>query len=123
MEKGMLTKREEELLRTLLVQRGITTYQLFEVTQEGKQLPGSTFPLEIESMSGYVITPTNVYVFWLDWVDGHYTLGEEDGTWREVATETIGRDKDRVIQIQQQMRPPLSCARRSRESNEKNEMP
>src|SRR5260370_34901501 len=103
MEKGMLTKREEEVLRTLLVQRGITTYQLFEVTQEGKQLPGSTFPLEIESMSGYVIMPTNVYVFWLDWVDGHYTLGEEDGTWREVATETLWRDKDRAIQIQQKL--------------------
>src|SRR5260370_34865444 len=104
MEKGMLTKREEEVLRTLLVQRGITTYQLFEVTQEGKQLPGSTFPLEIESMSGYVIMPTNVYVFWLDWVDGHYTLGEEDGTWREVATQTLGRSKERGVKNKHKLR-------------------
>ncbi len=71
------------------------------MTQEGKQLPGSTFPWEIESMSGYVVTPTNVYRFWLDWFEGHYTLGEEDGIWREMAIELLGRDTDEVIQIQQ----------------------
>lgn len=76
----MLSKREEEVIRTLLAERGITTtYQLFEITKEGKQVPGSTYPLEIESMSGYVITPEKVYLFWLDWGEGHYTLGEEMG--------------------------------------------
>ena len=104
MKKGMLTQREEELMQALLAQRGITTYQLFDVTQEGKQLPGSTFPWEIESKSGYVVTPTNVYHFWLDWFEGHYTLGEEDGIWREIAIEVPGRDKNEVLQIQQQLR-------------------
>lgn len=110
MDKGMLTKREEEVLQTLLVQRGITKYRLFEVTQEGKHLPGSTFPWEIESMSGYVIAPTNVYYFWLDWVDGHYTLGEEDGIWKEKAIEELGCYKDRIIQVQQQLRKEEASA-------------
>ena len=104
MKKGMLTQREEEVLETLLAQRGITKYRLFEVTQEGKHLPGSAFPLEIESMSGYVITPTKVYVFWLDWVEGHYTLGEEDGIWKEMAIEELGYDKDRILQVQRQLK-------------------
>ena len=38
MKKGMLTQREEELMQALLAHRGITAYQLFDVTQEGKQL-------------------------------------------------------------------------------------
>ena len=104
MDKGMLTQREEEVLRMLLMQKGITEYRLFEVTQEGKQLSGSTFPLEIESMSGYVITPTKVYSFWLDWIDGHYSLGEEDSIWREEIVEALGRYKDRIMQIQQELR-------------------
>lgn len=104
MDKGMLTQHEEEVLRTLLAQKGITKYQLFEVTQEGKQLPGSTFPLEIESMSGYVVTPTKVYSFWLDWVDGHYTLGEEDGIWREKIVEGLGSYKDSILRMQQELR-------------------
>jgi len=49
-------------------------------------------------MSGYVITPTNVYRFWLDWIDEHYTLGEDDGIWREIAIETLGRNKDGKMQ-------------------------
>jgi len=35
MKKGMLTQREEELMQALLAHRGITAYQLFDVTQEG----------------------------------------------------------------------------------------
>ena len=104
MEKGMPSKREEEVIRTLLAGRGITTYQLFEVTNEGKQLPGSTYPLEIESMSGYVITPEKVYLFWLDWVDDHYTLGEENGIWKEIAVDDLGRDKEKAVQILRQLR-------------------
>lgn len=71
MEKGILTPKEEEVLRTLLAQKGITRYELDELMNEGASLPGSSYPLEIESMSGTVITPTAIYDFWLDWVDMH----------------------------------------------------
>lgn len=102
MEKDIPTQREREVLRTLLAQKGITRYELYELTNEGKSLPGSSYPLEIESMSGMVITPSEVYNFWLDWVDGHYTLGEEDGIWRERHIEELF-NRDRIKQIQQQL--------------------
>ena len=104
MLKGVLTEREKEVLHTLLSQRGITRYQLLHVCAEGTNLPGDTYPLEIESMSGEVITPTAVYRFWLDWVDGHYTLGEEDGIWKELSSEELGRDRNTIVQLQQQLR-------------------
>ncbi len=104
MHGGMFTPQEEELLRTLLAQKGITRYQLFETVGEGKQLPGSTYPSEIESISGFVITPTNIYYFWFDWFDEHYTLGEEEGYWEEYPLEEMGQYKARAMQIQQQLR-------------------
>lgn len=104
MRAGRLTKKEEEVLRDLLLERGITHYQLFELSNEGKSLPGSTFPDEVESISGWVITPEKVHTFWLDWVDGHYTLGEEDGGWHEVDYEKLGSDRIKMIQIQQLLR-------------------
>lgn len=104
MQKGDLTEKETELLHTLLTERGITVYQIFDITKEGKNLPGSSYPLEIESMSGTVITPSKIYDFWLDWIDGHYTLGEEDGFWRERHIEKLGDDKDKILQLQQQLK-------------------
>ena len=104
MRGSTLTAREGELLHTLLVQRGITKYQVIEEIGEGKSLPGSTYPCEIESISGMVIAPEKVYAFWLDWIDGHYTLGEEEGIWKELRIEELGRDRDRVMKIQHQLR-------------------
>lgn len=103
MLKGVLTEREKEVLHILLSQRGITKYRLFDVCAEGTSLPGSTYPLEIESMSGEVITPTAVYGFWLDWIDGHYTLGEEDGLW-EIRNLEEFSDREKIEQIQQDLR-------------------
>jgi hypothetical protein len=102
MLKGLLTEREKEVLRTLLSQRGITRYSLFDVCAEGTSLPGSTYPLEIESMSGKVITSKEVYSFWLDWIDDHYTLGEEDGFWKRCNVEEL-YDGTQIRQIQQQL--------------------
>jgi|SRR5579883_244389 hypothetical protein len=99
MEKGIPTPKEKKVLRALLAQKGITRYELYELTNEGTSLPGSRYPLEIESMSGTVVTPSEVYDFWFDWIDGHYTLGEEDGIWRRRNIEELG-DKDRIRQIQ-----------------------
>ena len=103
MQKGILTEKEKEVLHTLLLERGIIIYCLFDVTNEGINLPGSTYPCEIESMSGTIITPSKIYDFWLDWFDGHYTLGEEEGIWKEMNIEEFGWNKDRIIQIQQQL--------------------
>lgn len=36
---------------------------------------------EIEDCSGTVITLTSVYGFWLSWVHGRHTLGEESSYW------------------------------------------
>jgi hypothetical protein len=102
MQRGIPTQREKEVLQTLLARKGITEYELDELVGEGTNLPGGTYPLEIESMSGTVITPSEVYDFWLDWVDGHYTLGEENGIWRRRIVEELP-DKDRIRQIQQQL--------------------
>jgi hypothetical protein len=77
---------------------------LFETVGEGKQLPGSTYPSEIESISGSVITPTTIYDFWFDWFDDHYTLGEEKGYWEECPLDGLGPYKVRAMQIQQQLR-------------------
>jgi hypothetical protein len=102
MNKGLLTEREKEVVHSLLAERGINKYQLFDVCNEGTNLPGGTYPLEIESLSGTVITPTDVYSFWLDWVDGKYTLGEEDGFWHVRNIEDL-YDRAKIVQIQQQL--------------------
>jgi hypothetical protein len=75
-----LEPKEAEVIRQLTACHNIHVYEV-EAISEGKQLPGGTFPGELQSMSGYIITPTTVYNFWFDWVDGHYSLGEEDGNW------------------------------------------
>jgi hypothetical protein len=104
MHGGMPSRREAEIIHSLLVQKGITRYQLFEMVEEGNLYPGSTYPGEIESISGSVITPTAIYDFWFDWVDEHFSLGEEDGTWRERRLEDLGQERDTILQIQQQLR-------------------
>jgi hypothetical protein len=84
MNEGELTTREVQLMRRLLA--------------EGKTLPGSTYPGEIESMSGYIVTTNASYLFWLDWDQGSYTLGE-----REVALDQLGGDKEKIVRIQRQL--------------------
>lgn len=103
MEKGKLTQKEEQIIRDLLAERGITKYQLFELIGEGKNLPGSTYAWEIESLSGYVITPTSVYTFWLDWENEQYSLGEPQGLWKKLNITEIGKDADRIVKIQRNL--------------------
>jgi len=51
------------ILRRLLRAHGIERFALFLVQQEGKALPGG-----VESLSGFVLTPSGeVYGFFLDW--------------------------------------------------------
>jgi hypothetical protein len=104
MRGGRPSRREAEIIHSLLVQKGITSYQLFEMVEEGNLYPGSTYPDEIESISGRVITPTAIYDFWFDWDDEHFSLGEEEGYWEELPLEDLGQDRDKILQIQQQLR-------------------
>ena len=98
MNEGKLTTREAELIRRLLTEHGITQYAIVDTEAEGKTLPGSTYPGEIESMSGYIVTTNTTYLFWLDWDQGSYTLGE-----REVALDQSGGDKEKIVRIQRQL--------------------
>ena len=93
------------IIRELLARHEISTYEI-EAIPEGDELPGSTYPGELKSMSGYVTTPSTVYEFWFDWQDGHYTLGEEDGSWQEVKDQTE-REVRITREIQQRLREKL----------------
>lgn len=98
-----ISQKAREIIRGLLARHGITTYEI-EAIPEGKELPGSTYPGELKSMSGYIITPTAIYEFWFDWEDGHYTLGEEDGCWQEITQEENDRDAQITRAIQKRLR-------------------
>ena len=106
MKGGALTAREAEIIDQLLAERGITTYEIVQPTGEGKELPWSTFAWEIESLSGTIVTETTVYGFWLDWINGTYTLGEPKGYWFEVPVEEM-LDPDDVLEAQHRLREKL----------------
>lgn len=97
---GKLTTREKEIIHRLLVERGIADYQVIDVTNEGRELPGSIYDDEIELLSGVIATPKKAYMFWLDWVDEHYTLGEKTGFWRELPPNEWGMYNDRIRSAQ-----------------------
>lgn len=82
-----ISPKAQAIIRELLARHGISVYDIAAIP-EGQELPGSSYLGELESMSGYITTPTSVYEFWFDWEDGHYSLGEEDGSWQEVTDET-----------------------------------
>jgi hypothetical protein len=105
MRKMYISPKAHAIIQELLARHGISVYEI-EAIPEGKELPGSSYPGELKSMSGYVTTPTRVYEFWFDWEDDHYTLGEEDGSWQEVVDET--EDEAQVTrEIQRRLREQL----------------
>lgn len=103
MEFGKLTRREQEIVHHVLLEYGITDYEILNPLSEGHDLPGSTYEGEIEWISGTIVTPITAYSFWLDWIDGHYTLGKEQGFWREIDLEEDA-DAEAIIALQQQLR-------------------
>lgn len=96
-----INEKEASIFRELLSHHGINTY-VVEAIPEGYDLPGGSYPGEIHSMSGIIITPTSAYDFWLDWENGAYTLGEEDGYWEELSEADLGSDLNSVRKIQAQ---------------------
>jgi len=99
MQGGELTAREAEIIRQLLAKRDIIDYEIIGATNEGKSLPGSTYPCEIELLSGTVVTATMAYSFWLDWAEGDYTFWH----WREIDLNQA-LDKDEIVATQQRLR-------------------
>lgn len=97
--------RVRDIIHVALAKRGITRYQLTDLTPENLQLPGSSHYMEVEAESGIVVTPEDAYHFELGWADGHYTLGEEGRGWHELAPDdTTAYNWQRILQLQQQMR-------------------
>ncbi len=96
MRGGDLTLQEAAIIHQLLAERGITKYEIVQPINEGRPLPGSPDDYEIESLSGTIVTPTNVYGFWLDWdpINKKYTLGEHKDYWQEVYPDEILHPED-----------------------------
>jgi hypothetical protein len=102
MISGELTKKEVAIIHQLLLQKGIDQYEIFVPVGEGRDLPGSTYDCEVESLSGTVVTSTDVYGFWLDWINEHYTLGDEKECWFKVDISKFHGPED-IISIQHQL--------------------
>jgi hypothetical protein len=103
MRDGYLTRQEAAIIHQLLARHGITEYEVVGAVEEGKTLPGSSGPRDIELLSGTVVTPTTAYSFWLDWAEGGYTLGEQSGEWRELAPASIANDSE-IVAAQRRLR-------------------
>lgn len=101
---GEMTDREVAMIKQLLAEHGITDYEIIGAVNEGKPLPGSTYPGEIEEISGWIVTATSVYFFWLDWFEGRYTLGEHRGFWEEIPFNKLGGNKEEIMEAQQRLR-------------------
>jgi hypothetical protein len=103
MKYGETTPKENEIIHELLAQQGITTYKIIVDAPEGS-LPEGPFPNDVFAMSGYIVTKTNIYYFWLGWYDGHYTLGQEKGLWEEVTLDELSsEERDVVLKARQEL--------------------
>lgn len=85
MNAGNLTRREAEIIHQLLKEKGITMYEIEHVVPEGKALPGSIVPDEVEELSGSIVTLDAAYQFWLDWERDHYIFS----SWHEGSPELV----------------------------------
>ena len=102
MKSGELTEKENEILRKLLLEKNIQEYEILVPIGEGRELPESSYQDEIESISGTVVTATDAYGFWLDWINDHYTLGDEKGNWYKININEF-TDAEDIIAAQQQL--------------------
>lgn len=89
----VLTNTEQEIIKALLAEIGITDYEVVPYAREGGDLPGSSYPSEITSFSGFIVTAEKIYELWFDWYEEHYTLGQEKGCWEETSLEALENDK------------------------------
>jgi hypothetical protein len=121
-ESGKLTGREELIIWWWLAPRFFNdydlvgydgpTFEVFDVQSGGHDLVGSLLPGEVQDISGIVVVAQGAFHFRLSWVwgpenvlyhhPGHYSLGEEDGSWRPVLREECTEEQWQQIQAAQQ---------------------
>ncbi len=106
-----LTQKEREIIRDLLAQQGITSYEIILDAPEGN-LPEGPFPKEVHAMSGFIVTASKIFSFWLGWYGEHYTLGHERGFWREISLadlsvveRVVALEFQRKLQQQEEKKP------------------
>lgn len=110
------TPQEREIIHTLLVEHGITdNYEVAPSNFEGKELPGSAHHREIMSQQGYIVTPSKAYYYWLDWYNGHYTLGHEEGIWEEINDIDESPDRKSLLKIRAHLLQRLQNASSDKE--------
>lgn len=87
MNRYGISAQARAIIQRLLAEKGILRYEITDEITEEKMLPGEGDVSEIASLSGVIVTPSTAYHFWLDWVDGHYTLGDAkgEGYWSEIS--------------------------------------
>ncbi len=86
-------------------------FEIVDVQSGGHDLVGSLLPGEVQDISGIVVVAQGAFHFRLSWVwrpandprhPGHYSLGEEDGSWRPVLREECTEEQWQQIQAAQQ---------------------
>src|SRR5579883_75492 len=83
-------------------------FEIIDVQSGGHDLVGSLLPGEVQDISGIVVVAQGAFHFRLSWVwgpenvlyhhPGHYSLGEEDGSWRPVLQEECTEEQWQQIQ-------------------------
>lgn len=107
----LLTPKETFIIDRLLREKGISYYELHDLTPEGSDLPGSEYECELESLSGDVVTLDKVFAFWLGWdaPAQKYTLSKH-GSWHEVDLEQVLGGK-RLMEAQRELQRKHSLER------------
>lgn len=90
------SNREIEIIKQLVLARGVTRFSIVNTLSEGKPLPGGAYESEVTSVSGYIVAPERIYYFWLRWQggkEGSYTLDP----WREIDLQSLEPREQRLF--------------------------
>jgi hypothetical protein len=97
-------KGRSQLISELLAEKGITEYEAVGIVNEGRDLAVYRNYGMVENCNGTVVTLTKVYNFWLEFVDGHFTLGDTrfysyNGEERSFWSEADAKDTDPDVKV------------------------
>jgi hypothetical protein len=121
-EPGQPTEREKAIIVEWLWPRFFDDYdtteydgpffEVLDVQSGGHDLVGSLLPGEVQDISGIVVVAQGAFHFRLSWIwgpendpfhrnPGHYSLGEEDGSWRPVLREECTEEQWQRLEMLQ----------------------